>query len=357
MLAITTGDVVKMSMTERQGENREKFFSKLAAPLVVSLGSTAIFMGGQAHAKPAEFQLPRLPFDFSFPTKAAYYPDEDGTLIAKFNNLPALHQTAISTAIDEPLFQLAVKEGDVNYLSVSKSLPEFTGLTGGIWPPIDQGKFISSHNGELKRIQIAFIDELQSEEHHYMSDSYRVRMTMIHEAVHALSDAWWLALVADNPITPELESGLSKLKEACRVITAENYHAAGISIDKTAELYIEQCQSPQLSQKGIDSGEVRFRCVDEGSMLMATGGTIRDIRSGHGYDNASELASSAITVLYLNPEYVKACFESKATEDKLLVAYVKAVLDITFTHRPEVETIIRENETASKLLDDLFKVA
>ncbi len=290
-----------------------------------------------------------------------YQQPEDGDAAPVFDMLPPEHSEALKRGIKESIVQLAIRIGDVDQIWAVKNIEHDDPLTGTHIMPYDDGSFTTldiNASEQPGRIAIGFGAGAIKPEQRVYTDDYMVRLALIHEAIHGLNDEWWIALYKNFPVDEELAAKITKVRERCGPINTGLRDAVALSqsvnFSSFNEPPYETCSPTVPLPEWLELGENAFRCVDESHMLKDSRNAEHNSAVGHPYDNATELASSATTVLFLDPGYMKHCFEEMGDAGLQLKQYVRAVLDISFYHRPELEQILRHNTLTAQTIDYLF---
>lgn len=297
----------------------------------------------------------------SIQTLYQYDQPNDGANAPLFDMLPAEHSSAFKRAINDPLVQLAIRTGDVNQIRATKNNAYDDPFTGKHITSHDDGYFETldiDKPEQAGKIVLGFGVGSMDFEQRVFTDDYMVRLALIHEAIHGLNDEWWIALYKNFPVSDELAAKINEVRKQCGAMNEELQNATAqsynVRFSPFNEPTYEACSPALPLMSWVESGEEAFRCVDESHMLGSARNYTHNSVVGHPYDDATELASSAATVLYLDPGYMKRCFEEMGDEGLQLKQYVRAVLDISFYHQPELEKVLRHNELTSRTIDYLF---
>lgn len=299
----------------------------------------------------------------------------DNVLRPTMDTLPDVYSQAFKDSLSTPMLRLAVAEGTVNYVGVLEShrLPDPSARTDIGTDGYDNAQYrvleLDQRPGEplTKQIEIWMSDGVMGHDSRIFINNWTLEMTVIHESVHALIDEWWKKFPDIETADPKLAAKIKSVQETCNPIGAWLYDETA----KIVDTYLGNAkEDPKIiacapvlgnlaglfgNRQVMNLGEDTFECLDEGHMIKDKFNLPYTPPGGHIYDNLGELVASTVTVLSLNPDYIKRCL---STEDPHIAAmlkpYAKSALELTFHLNPEIESLLRKNPDTAEIIDFLM---
>lgn len=265
----------------------------------------------------------------------------------------------IPRVINDPIVQLALQKKDVTTIVARTIEPQGNPLLSR--GPVESGRYDKDARcGTAKEISLDFSTAKSGHpEKNLFADEYYTHITVVHEAIHGLNDKWWMDIGRTLAFDRTIEPKIYQLQNACddvnKWITYKNNDTLPKSMDYPDDTTVSAVCSTELMTMNTEAMQDAFRCINEGAMLQDTRKLKYPVNLGHPWSNATELASSATDVLYFNPSYLERCFSSQdMMEATLLKRYVKAALELSFAHRPELEQILRQSPKTADAIDFLM---
>lgn len=258
-------------------------------------------------------------------------------------------------AINDPIMQLAIKNKSVDGITINLA------QNSEMYHITEFGIYDDDANcGTNKEILLGVSSTEPNEQLGSPTNRFCTSLIIIHEAIHGLNHEWWRKIertkVFDSPLDPKLY----KLQNKCIAIYQWTTHkkkrgeiARGHSGD---ESIANACSSASLAYYQRDNELYEaFQCVNEGDMLQSQYQLYRAPNIGHPWDNATELASSAMNVVWFNPDYLISCLNSQdRLEATLIKEYVQAAFELSLAYNPELEDILRQKPRTAQALDFLL---
>lgn len=318
-----------------------------------SLAAACFNMIGCAQDDTTEWDSRILPGDSRYDIVASTkYHLSDGEFRPEDAYFPRELNQDITLALNDPIVDLAIQTGDV------KSASAHLVALNSAYAYIDHHP--SPENGNFGDGHIRFIVDtgyLPINEKVYRN-AFTVHTVAVHEAVHGLNDEWWRAMHDRIPTSDhEKLAKMFELHKVCDEVTEwfRAIHPSQQPNTVNDSILATSCMPMQNNHIPLPVAEDKFRCVDEGFMHMDIEQLSFPAAAGHPYSNATELASSATTILAFHPDYIERCMENQnQSEAGLIKRYIKATLELSFLYRPELETLLRRKPETSDALNYLL---
>lgn len=316
--------------------------------------STACFnLIGCAQDDTAEWDSHLLPGDSRYSIVAsADYNVEDGEFKLGKNALPQQLGHDIYVALNDPIVDLAIQTGDVKSASAHMIAPNATYNYSDPHPSPENATFGDGHIRFI--VDTAYLSVNEK----VFRNAFTVHTVAVHEAIHGLNDEWWKAMHSRVPTSDhEKLAKMFELNQVCDDVTDwfRTIQPTQQSNTVSDSSFAASCKPMKNYRIPLALAEDKFRCVDEGFMHMDTEQLRFPAAAGHPYSNATELASSATTILAFHPDYIERCMENQDQAEAILIKrYIKATLELSFLYRPELETLLREKPETSDALNYLL---
>lgn len=291
----------------------------------------------------------RLPQDRRYlVVSSAHFTHQDGKFVAENNSLPEPLSSDVQHALSDPFVEFAANEGYLSSASVN--------VVAYNDNPLYADPYTSPENGAQTNDRFDLIIDagMLPPDRKLFKNALSLRLAAVHEATHSFNNEWWIAINEGRLFNDE-----QKLERILHLNSACTSVARWLKNDSRGLVPSysigTNCTPALWSNVSNSELEKKFRCIDEGYVQQDLENSKEMNVAGHPYDNASELASSVTTSLYLNPSYIKRCFANQdAKEVAIITEYIRATLEVSFAFNPKLETFLRQNKETADALDYLM---